>query len=252
MNNIQETLLFPVRDAESRKQFLLACLVMLASFIIPLLPLFILMGYNVKVMRQIIDERKGPSMPNWQGMDWAETFLDGIKLYGVQLILMLPIMFFLMVGIFFTIGGSLGFAALADEGTRPIAALGGILLFIGFALIMLFSLLSLPYGVIISAAGPHVATKRSFAAGFEFKEWWAIFRKAVGPFILGYALSYVMSFAFMIVIQIAMMTLVLMCVVPFLMIPYSVYVTLIMQTFFAQAYLTGRDALQAEQQASMA
>ena len=91
MNNFQETLLFPVRDAEARKEFLIACLVMLAAFIIPILPTFILMGYSIKIMRQIVDERKKPSMPAWQGMDWTETFIDGLKLYGVQIILMLPL-----------------------------------------------------------------------------------------------------------------------------------------------------------------
>jgi hypothetical protein len=43
-----------------------------------------------------------------------------------------------------------------------------------------------------------------------------------------------------------MMTLVLMCIVPFVMIPYSVYIMLMTNTLTAQAYLAGRDALQAE------
>ena len=41
MINWQETLLFPVRDGESRKQFLIACLVMLAGFIIYPIPTFV-------------------------------------------------------------------------------------------------------------------------------------------------------------------------------------------------------------------
>jgi hypothetical protein len=246
VNNIQETLLFPVRDAEARKQFLFACLVMLATFIIPILPTFILMGYGVKIMRQIIDERKKPSMPAWQGMDWAETFIDGVKLYGVQLVLMLPLMILMGCGFVSFFGGSFGMSALAEESTRPLASFGMIFIFIGVAFFMLFSLLSLPYGIILSAVSPHVATKRSFAAGFEFKEWWAIFRKAIGQFLLAYALTFVVSFAFIIVMQIAMMTLVLMCIVPFIMIPYSVYVMLMTNTLTAQAYLAGRDALEAE------
>ena len=73
MNNIQETLLFPVRDAEPRKQFLIACVVMLAAFMMPLLPIFILMGYTARVMRQVIEEKKAPSMPTWEGSDWSEN-----------------------------------------------------------------------------------------------------------------------------------------------------------------------------------
>ena len=246
MNNIQETLLFPVRDAEARKQFLFTCLIMLASFIIPLLPLFLIMGYGVKIMRQIIDERKSPSMPAWQGVDWTETFVDGVKLYGVQLILMLPLMLFMGCGFLSMFGGSISMTALADESTRSIVPIGMIFFFIGIGFFMLFSVLSLPYGIVLSAVAPHVATKRSFAAGFEFKEWWAIFRKATGQFLLAYALTFAVSFVFIIVMQIAMITLVLMCIVPFIMIPYSVYVMLMTNTLTAQAYLVGRDALQAE------
>ena len=248
MNNIQETLLFPVRDAEARKQFFFACLVMLAAFVIPILPTFLIMGYGVKIMRQIIDERKKPSMPAWQGIDWAETFIDGIKLYGVQLVFMLPLFLLMGCGFISFFGGSFGLSALADESTRSFASFGMIFMFIGAAFFMLFSILSLPYAIIVNAVAPHVATKRSFSAGFEFKEWWAIFLKAIGQFLLAYALSFIVSFAFIIVMQIAMMTLILMCIVPFLMIPYSVYVMLMTNTLTAQAYLAGRDALEAEAQ----
>jgi hypothetical protein len=251
VNNIQETLLFPVRDAEARNQFLLACLVMLVAFVIPILPTFVLMGYGMKIMRQIIDERKKPSMPAWQGIDWTETFLDGFKLFGVQFILMLPLMILMGCGLISFLGGSISMSAFADESTRSIGSIGMIFMFIGFAFFMLISLLSLPYAILLSAVAPHVATKRSFSAGFEFKEWWPIFRKALGQFLLAYALSFVVSFAFIIVMQIAMMTLVLMCIVPFIMIPYTVYLMLMTNTLYAQAYLVGRDALQAETQSTL-
>jgi hypothetical protein len=246
MNNIQDILLFPVRDAEARKQFLVACLVMLAAFVIPLLPALVFMGYGIKVMRQIVDERKSPSMPSWQGIDWSETFLDGIKLYGVQLVLMLPLLALMGCGFLAMIGGSLTMSLLAEESTRSFAPLGGIFFIIGISAMMLLSLLSLPYGIIVSAAGPHVATKRTFAAGFEFKEWWAVFRKAAGQFVLAYVLTFAMSFVFVIIMQIALMTIVLMCIVPFLMIPYSVYSSLISNALLAQAYAVGRDALSKE------
>lgn len=246
MNNLQDILLFPVRDTEARKQFILACLVMLAAFVIPLLPALVFMGYGIKVMRQIVDERKSPSMPSWQGIDWSETFLDGIKLYGVQLVLMLPLIALMGCGFLAMIGGSLTMSLLMEESTRSIAPVGGIFFIIGISAMMLFSLLSLPYGIIVSAAGPHVATRRTFAAGFEFKEWFAIFRKAAGQFILAYVLTFAVSFIFVFIMQIAMITIVLMCIVPFLMIPYSVYSSLISNVLLAQAYAAGRDALSKE------
>ena len=121
-----------------------------------------------------------------------------------------------------------------------------LLFIIGFGSIMLFAVLSLPYGIILSAVGPHVVTNRSFAAAFEFKEWWPILRKGLGQFILGYVIVFAMSFVFTFVIQIALITIVLMCIVPLIMIPYSAYLMLITNTLFAQAYAAGRDALQVE------
>jgi hypothetical protein len=243
MDNIQETLLFPVRDAEARNQFLIACAVMLAGFIIPLLPIFLLMGYTAKIMRQVIEENKTPSMPAWQASDWSEMFTEGLRLWGAQMILTLPLLLLLGCGFVFVIGGSIGFATLTDTQADAIAPISVTLYILGFLMIGIFSILSLPYGVIVSAALPHVAIKRSFQAAFEFKEWFAIFRKALGQFILGYAVIMVASFVFIMIMKVAMITLVLICILPLLMIPYAAYQMLIMNTVYAQAYAIGRKGL---------
>jgi hypothetical protein len=60
------------------------------------------------------------------------------------------------------------------------------------------------------------------------------------------AVSMVLTF----VIQIAMVTIMLICLFPFLMAGYSAYLMLVTNTLFAQAYATGRAALQAEAHAS--
>lgn len=245
MNNIQDTLLFPVRDSEARKQFLIACVVALAMFIIPILPMFLLMGYSAKIMRQVIDERKAPSMPAWQGSDWAEMLMDGLRLYGAQFILTLPLVVLMGCGMIALFAGSAGFAGLGEDHREVFGAVGAMFVIVGIIIFMLFSVLSMPYSVVVSAALPHVATKRSFQAAFEFKEWFAIFRKALGQFILGYAVIFVASFIFIFIMQIAAMTIVLLCIVPLLMLPYMAYQVLVTNTVFAQAYLAGRDGLQA-------
>ena len=244
MNNFQETLLFPVRDAESRKQFLIACAIMLAAFLIPILPVILLTGYTTKIMRQIIHEKKAPSMPAWQGSDWTEMLVDGLHLYGAQLVLTLPLFILLGCGMISMFAGSAGFATLADESTKSLAPMAGIFLFVGMMSFMIFSILSIPYSVILSAAQAHVAAKRSFQAAFAFKEWWAIFVKGLGQFIIAYVFIMVTSFVFVFIMQFAMLTIVLLCIVPFLMIPYSAYLLLITNTFYAQAYLRGQDGLQ--------
>jgi len=245
MNNFQETLFFPVRDAEALKQFLIACVIMLAAFIIPILPVILLTGYTTRIMRQIIHEKKAPSMPEWQGSDWSEMFMDGLRLYGAQLVLTLPLLILMGCGIVSIFAGSAGFAAFADEGSRSLAPIGGLLFVLGVIIFSLFGILSLPYGIILTAAQAHVAARRSFSAAFEFKEWWTIFRQAIGQFIIAYIMIMAASFIFAFVLQIAMITIVLICIVPFLMIPYSVYLMLVTNTLYSQAYVTGQAGIQA-------
>lgn len=245
MNNLQDTLLFPIRDADARKQFLIACAVALSMFIIPILPTFLLMGYCAKIMRQIVDERKEPSMPAWEGSDWSEMLIDGLRLYGAQFVLSLPLMILMGCGMIFLLGGSIGFAAVADEGSQAWNTISWLLYMLGMISVIFLSVLSLPYSVITSAALPHVASKRSFQAALAIKEWFPIFRKALGQFILAYITVLVASFIFAILMQVAMMTIILICIVPFIMLPYIAYQLIIMNTVFAQAYVAGRDGLQA-------
>ncbi|HAV78178.1 MAG TPA: hypothetical protein DCX53_12590, partial [Anaerolineae bacterium] len=209
MNNLQDILLFPVRDAGSRKQFLLACLVALAGFIVPILPMLLLAGYSAKIMRQVIEERKSPSMPEWQGSDWSEMLMDGLRLYGAQLVLAIPLFIIMGFAFMFTFGGSMGLAISASENADALLPIWVLFFIIGIGLIMVLSILSIPYGVIISPVGPHVVTNRSFAAAFQFKDWWNILRKGLGHFILGYVIVMAVMFLFTFVLQFALVTIVL-------------------------------------------
>jgi hypothetical protein len=244
MNNFEDILQFPFHDRDSWTQFLIACAIMLAAFIIPILPTILILGYAVKIMRQIILEKKSPSMPAWQGSDWAEMFMDGLRLYGAQIVLMLPLFLLIGCGVASLLGGTVGISALADRGSQSWGAVAGLLLFIGIFFTIISSLLSLPYSIVLSAAQGHVAAKRSFAAAFEFREWWQIFRAAMGQFLIAYAMMLIASFVLAFAIQIAMITIVLICIVPLLMIPYSVYLMLVSSALYAQAYAKGQEALQ--------
>jgi len=248
MNNLQETLLFPVRDAEARKQFLFACLTVLAGYVIPILPFLLLMGYGASIMRQIIEEKKSPSMPEWQGSDWSEMLMDGVRLYGAQLVLMLPLFLIMGCGFISMMGGTMTMSVSTEDSARSLVPIGGLLFFAGMAFLTLFAVLALPYGIILSAVGPHVVAKRSFAAAFQFNEWWPIFRKGLGQFLLSYVVAMVLSFVFVFVIQFALLTIVLMCIVPLIMIPYSAYLMLVSNILYSQAYVAGREALPPNQE----
>jgi hypothetical protein len=244
MNNIQEILLFPVRDVNARRQFLIACLVVLAGFFIPILPSLVLLGYSAKIMRQITEERQKPSMPAWQGSDVSEMLMDGLRLWGAQLVLMLPLFLLMGCGAVSILGGSIGISALADKSENLSMSIGVLLLMTGVFMVSLLGILALPYSFIVYASQPHVARRRSFEAVFQFREWFAILRQALGQYILGYVIVMAASFVFVLVMQIAMMTIILLCIIPLLMAPYMAYQILIMNTVFARAYAVGRERLE--------
>lgn len=245
MNNLQDNLLFPFQDADARKQFLFACLVGLAGFIIPIIPMVFLMGYSVKIMRQIIEERKKPSMPDWQTSDWSEMFMDGLRVYGAQFVLMLPVILIMGVGVLSMMSGSIAASVSLSDNGQSIGPFGMSAFLIGIVFMMLFSVISLPYSIIISTVVPHVATTRSFESAFQFKEWWSIFRKGLGQFVLAYVIAMAVSWVLMLAMQFAMLTIVLICIVPFIMIPYTAYITLLRSALYAQAYTAGTNNLKA-------
>lgn len=247
MNNLQSTLLFPVRDAESRKQFLITAAVMMAGMIIPILPLLVVMGYGAKIMRQVIDEGREPSMPTWQSSELGELLKEGLRLWAVRMVYALP--FLLIMGCAFSfMGAGTGLLASSDSDALPV--LGGASMIVGLGLFLLIMILAIPLAIVMGAAEAHAVTKQSFQASLQIKEWAPILRKGLSAFLLAYAVMMAASFILTFALQIAMITVILLCILPFLTMGLSAYLSLITNVLFAQAYVTGRAALQAEEHAS--
>lgn len=228
---------FPFENSEARKNFLIGALLILASFIIPIIPYLFVIGYAMRIMRQIIDGEK-PHMLPWE--DWEGLLKDGLKLFGVRLIYTLPLLLVMCPVYILMMAGPI----LAE--TVPDGEIFFLLYFVGlfslFICIMPFSFLA---GFILPAPEAHVAATRQFSAGFRIGEWWPIFRKNLGGFLVAflifYGLSMVMSFAF----QIIFITIILLCLLPIFIPALSMYFALLHYAIFAQAYRAGREKLTA-------
>ena len=72
--NLNQALSFPFQDSDSRKHFLIGCLVSLAAFIIPILPFLMLYGYAVRIVRQVLNNESPRMVPweDWTGMHFPE------------------------------------------------------------------------------------------------------------------------------------------------------------------------------------
>ncbi len=235
--NLNHLLTFPIKDAEARQQFLIGALVYLASFIVPILPMLVAIGYTVRIMRQVL-KGEPAHMVAWD--EWTEMLVDGARLFGVRLVIMLPVflLMFPLMGLSFVLPFLMENAGRNAEWIAVLFPLvfGGI-----FLLLMPLSILA---SMILPAAEVHVTDKREFGAAFRVREWWKIFRANWSGFLLALAIAYAISFALTIIVQFAMFTLVLVCALPFILPAIAMYTSLVMYTAFAQAYKAGQDRLQ--------
>lgn len=229
-------LTFSVKDSSARKQFLIGALVYLLAFIIPILPILVITGYMVRIVRQVLRDEK-PHMEPWD--NWQEMFFDGAKLFVVRMVYMLPFFILLFP---FAIGMFVFpfLAASGDQDLEQIAVLLPILGMVVFALLMPFSLI---VGLLVPLAEIHSVAKNEIAAGFQFRAWWTIFRKNFGGFLLAFAVSYGVSIVLVLITQFAMMTLVLICLLPLIMPAISMYMMLVTFTAYAMAYKSGTEQL---------
>jgi hypothetical protein len=234
--NIEQILTFPFKETESRKNFLIAALVYFASFIVPILPLILIMGYTARIMRQVFNG-DAPHMPAWD--DWESMLKDGLVLFGVRVVYMLPL-FIILFPLFF---GMMFLPIWLNSSNGSSDALILLpFLFFGIMMMVIFPI-SLALGILLPAAEAHTIINGDFVAGFRIREWWSIFRANWVGFLLAYLISMIASIALTFIIQIAMITIVLICVLPFIMPAVTAYLTFVMYAAFAQAYKDGKSRL---------
>ncbi len=230
-------LLFPVKDSEARKNFLIGCAVALAGFIVPIIPYLFIFGYAARVARQIFNDEP-PRMTKWD--DWGTLFQDGAKIFGVRVVYSLPFLILFLPMMIASIAMPIVLESVNSSEVDTVIAIFGLIM---FALICLITLLSLPLALIIPAAEMHTVNKNEFAAGFRFREWWGILRANLGGFIVAFAIFYAVSMALGIVMQILIATVILSCLLPFFIPALTMYSTLIMYAMIAQAYKVGKEKL---------
>ncbi len=234
-------LYFPLENSDARKNFLIGALLILASFIIPILPYLIALGYTMRIMRQVIAGEK-PHMIPWD--DWGGMFKDGLKLFGVRFIYSLPLtLVFLPVMLIFIFAP---FLASAPENED--------IFFITLLAFPIFTVCLLPFSLafslILPAPEAHVAASRQFSAGFRIGEWWPIFRQNIAGFLVAFLIVYGLSMAVSIAFQFIFITIILLFLLPFILPALSFYLRLIQHSLFAQAYREGREKLASEKPAA--
>ena len=221
---------------------------MLANFIIPIVPLLALYGYMMRIIKQVVEGNGEPTLPEWD--DWGELLLNGLKLLGQSFIFALPLIILWFVGygaMFFPIvlselavesgdmGGSEGLLTMIS-----LLTMGGSYIMFGLV-ILLSGVLGFFQSVIIC----HVAVTEQFAAAFRFREWWRILRSNLGEFLLAFVFIMGLSIGISILYQVLIFTIVLCCIIPFVLSAASGYLMLVMAPLFGRVYRNALEKMEA-------
>lgn len=235
--DLNQLFLFPIRDGEARKQFLIGTLIYLAGSIVPIVPFVLAVGYTARIMRQVLNGEQ-PRMTAWDR--WEEFLQDGIRMFGVRLIYMAPLLIVIFPLILIMFAMPFWMETLSSSDADMLLALIPLAV---AAVFMLIVPVSFALGIATFAAETHVVQTADFAAAFRFREWWDIFRRNWGGFLIAFAISYVLSMVLTVLVQIAMITIILICLLPLILPGIAMYTTLVMYAALAKAYKDGKDKL---------
>jgi hypothetical protein len=144
--------------------------IIFSPVLIGLIPLIMLMGYTLDVLRNVMDGKQYP-LPEWE--DWGGFLMRGLRIIGAFIVWALPL---IVVAIPFGIG-----AALSDSGGGGAEAIGAMFMICG-------GCLSLLWGLLLLLATPAIyirlARTDRFGSAFEFGKIWALTRDNIANVII--------------------------------------------------------------------
>ena len=240
IDQIQYLFTFPFEDEGWKQKFLIAFLLSVAGFFIPIIPWIFIAGYTAKIIEVVIKEDQY-HLPEWD--DWGNFFMDGLRLVALGFIAVLPFLLlmglayaFMFAPIFIGEDTFFGNDIFTPWVFTSMLGMFASMFIIGFA-VFFFVLL----GVFFPAAMTHMIAEDTFSAAFRIKEWWPIFKTNLWGYVISFILllgtTYLMMFAF----QLFYMTIILCCLIPFISSVLSVYISIFTGAVFGQTYRVGRE-----------
>ena len=238
---LKQIFLFPFTGENWHLKFLVTFLLVAANFIIPVIPLVLLLGYGFSIMNHVIQESpQQTGLPEWGS--FGKLFKNGIKIciLSVLLIIFFLILFSLVFGMGFAVTYALSFLYNSPRDLEVLAyilsaitTIGGILMVGG---VILFSIL--PVFLFLSSTS-HMAAKDKFTAAFKFREWLPILRNNVSGYFLSGLFIWGMTFVSGTVLLLLQFTPGLCFITPLIVSVWFTYVFLVGCALFAYAYRDG-------------
>lgn len=232
-NRLRQVYRFPFQSPGWEQRFLIGVGLILASFLIPILPAIFVTGYVLRLMRHAIQGEE-LVLPEWR--EWGDLALDGLRYLVVSLVYLLPgiIVMILGMGAYFFSFISGAMSAQANDAAMGFFVLVSMLiLFLSMALGMLLLLLG---AIPLPMALAHCAAKKSLGAAFRVGQWWSLLRlNKLDYFIAWVNLAGLFTILYTVMI-LAYYSLVLICLVIPLSAFIGYYLALVFAGLFGQIY----------------
>jgi hypothetical protein len=246
---LRELLRFPMQDPEWRNKFLVGSVLVFLNFIIPILPMLVVGGYALKVMRQAVQGEE-PTLPEWD--DWGDLLVEGLKGAAVILAYLMPgyvVMFggiilltfgqFLILPISAAIGSSGDPEAIASTLLATLGLTFGtvlvqfVLMAVAF-IVLLLGLLPLPLAL------GHYLHEGEVSAGLRLRQVWGLLKVNKAGYLAAWVIYFGLSYVVSLPTLLAYFTLVLICLLPFLFAPVVFYLYIMGAAAFGQHYRESR------------
>ena len=231
---------FPFKDRQWAGKFLVGSLLLLATYVIPVVPLIFVLGYVVRGMHFTI--RSGENrLPEWD--DWTDLGVKGILSMLIYFIYSLP-------GLVLIAGAGVAFGlyslliGLGGDGSAwsmvmPLTVTSRLLLLAAIVIAAAGTVL-LIVGILMSpAAIARFAASGDLSAALHVGRIWAIIRSRLGSFALVWAITYGLSYIAGSIYGLLFYTVCCCCLVPLLSAPIAFYTLIVGMTLFAQIYREG-------------
>lgn len=236
----EQAFTFPFRDKNWGGKFLIGSVLILISYVIPIIPLIFVSGYVIRGMRYTVATGRS-SLPDWD--DWTDLGVRGILAFLLDLIYLLPglvllagaaTLFILSLLLGASNGGDLGW-----DIAIPLTALAKLFLVLSIALVFAAVLLLAAGALAIPIALARLADTGELGAALEIGRIWAIISARFWDFVLVWGLYAGLSLlASMVFGQLANAA--CCCVlVPIISAPISLYIMIFGMTLFARVYREG-------------
>lgn len=244
VDQIQYLFTFPFNDPAWKRKFLIGFLLYMAGFIVPVIPWLLVTGYIAKIAKIGVDGDEF-YLPDWD--DWGELLNLGFRWTAAGFIVLLPTLLLFVGGYFLFLSPIFGAMFAPPSYGDKVSATWSLMALLGplggmcaFGLAMLVSLLT---GFLFPPAIGHIVAEDRLEALVRVREWWAIFKANMGGYVISYLLIMGTAFLLMFVVQFAYLTIILCCLIPFLLSLISIYLGILIGALIGQTYRVGKTNL---------